>query len=195
MTCTLLLSGLALASHASPAAAAAAERDVFISRLDRRRRDSRQRRPLRRRHAAALSPPTKLVQAQLDEEYGFEAHDSWNMCASTITLGRQEDHDRLHGGEDGSCGGLLSEDSVRRTEEAPVWEDEIGNKDEALDVDLLRGSELRNMASDPAQADSDQMEETTRRSANATDMILIRWKYDGERTHGQETPRLRLQLL
>ncbi|RYP65899.1 hypothetical protein DL769_006185 [Monosporascus sp. CRB-8-3] len=49
----------------------------------------------------------------------FEAHHSSGVCASTITLSRREDRDLLRGGEDGSCGGILSEDCVRRINEAP----------------------------------------------------------------------------
>ncbi|RYP31946.1 hypothetical protein DL767_005487 [Monosporascus sp. MG133] len=43
-------------------------------------------------------------------------------------------------------------------------------------------AEIRNMASDPAPADSDRIREMAERITNATDMLLIRWTYIGERT-------------
>ncbi|RYP83833.1 hypothetical protein DL770_005303 [Monosporascus sp. CRB-9-2] len=90
---------------------------------------------------------------------------------------------------------IPGEDCVRRTEEPP-GEDEIGDKGEARDDDWLReGSEVRNTASDPAPAHSDRIGEMAERIANTTEMLLIRWAYDGERIDERESPRLRSKVL
>ncbi|RYP09881.1 hypothetical protein DL764_001015 [Monosporascus ibericus] len=159
----------------------------------------------------------------------FEAHEPWEVRASTITLSRQEDRDWPCRDGGRSCSSLLSKDCVCRIEEAPGvchgcsaprldrlpdecsvnftaatnptaygysrWKDEIGDEDEARDANWLRGSEIRNTASDPAPAHSNGIQEMAERTANATDMLLIRWGYNGEHTDERETPRLRSTLL